>query len=88
MKGDLKMLTAQKTKVFTNDNMYAVNIPQEFDLNVEEVYINKIGDVLMITPVGRLAGALERGAEILAAFSPDFMAEGRPESITAIREEL
>lgn len=82
------MLTAQKSKVYVNDQAYSVNIPIEFNLNAEEVYINKIGDVLMITPVSRLAETLRRGAEILATLPDEFMAEELPETIPAVREEL
>ena len=82
------MLTAQRTKVFVNNQTYAVNIPPEFNFRAEEVYVNKIGDVLMITPVSRLAETLERGAEILASYSEDFMRDGLPEEIPAVREEL
>ena len=83
------MLTAQKSKVFVNDQTYTVNIPKEFNLqSAEEVYVNKIGDVLMITPVNRLAETLERGAAILASYSEDFMRDGLPEEISAVREEL
>ena len=78
------MLAAQKTRI----SMNTINIPQEFNFNSEEVYINKIGDIVMITPVSRLADTLERGAEILAMFAPDFMEDGRPDTIPAVRDEL
>ena len=82
------MLTAQRSKLFVNNDSYAVNIPREFNFDAEEVFINKVGNVLMITPVNRLAETLERGAEILALFSDDFMNDGLPECIPAVREEL
>ena len=78
------MLAVQKSKVLVN----TLNIPQEFNFDAEEVYINKIGDVLMITPVNRLAETLELGAAVLAEFSEDFMKDGMPEEISAVREEL
>lgn len=82
------MLTASRAKVFENNQAYAVNIPQELNFQAEEVYMNKIGDVLMMTPVSRLAETLERGAAILASYSEDFMKDGLPEEIPAVREEL
>jgi virulence-associated protein VagC len=82
------MITAQRSKVFVNNQTYAVNIPPEFNFQAEEIYINKIGDVLMMTPVSRLAETLERGAAILASYSEDFMKDGLPEEIPAVREEL
>lgn len=76
------MLAAQRVRVLDN----SLNIPQEFNFHAEEVYINKIGDVLMITPVSRLSETLERGASMLASL--DFMKDGLPEEIPAVREEL
>ena len=55
--------------MFVNNQTYTVNIPPEFNFQAEEVYVNKIGDVLMITPVSRLAETLEHGAAILASYS-------------------
>ena len=79
------MLMASRAKVFENNQTYAVRIPQELNFHAEEVYMNKIGDVLMITPVGRLAETLERGAAILASYSEDFMKDGLPEEIPAVK---
>ena len=76
------MLTACKSKVINN----TVYIPKEWNFHADEVFINKIGDVLMITPVERLAEAFERGAATLASL--DFMKAGRPAEIPAVREEL
>ena len=82
------MLTAQRTKIIsTDDKSYSINLPKAFNFNFnldEEVYINKIGDVVMMTPTSRLADTLERGAKILAEFAPDFMSGDLPESIEAI----
>lgn len=82
------MLTVSRAKVFENNQAYAVNIPRELDFHAEEVYINKIGDILMMTPVSCLAETLERGAAILSLYSEDFMKDGLPEEIPAVREEL
>lgn len=83
------MLTAQRTKIISTDKAYSINLPKAFNFNLdEEVYINKIGDVVMMTPASRLADTLERGAKILAEFAPDFMSGDLPESIEAIREKL
>ena len=42
----------------------------------------------MVTPVIRLAETLKQGAKILVALPDEFMAEGLPESIPALREDL
>ena len=83
-----EMLTAKKSRVYVNNKTCSINIPREFGLNAEEVYVNKIGDVIMITPVIRLAETLKQGAKILVALPDEFMAEGLPESIPALREDL
>ena len=83
------MLIASRANVFENNQTYAVNIPPELNFHAQEVYMNKIGDVLMITPVSRLAETFERGAAILASYSEDFMKDGKdglPEEIPAVRE--
>lgn len=44
------MLTA---KIFESGRSQAVRIPKEFrfDENLKEVYINRVGDVIMLTPI-------------------------------------
>lgn len=77
--------TMQTTRVFMNGRSQAVRIPAEFRFEEEEVFVNKIGDTLMITPRSSLAGTLRLGAELV---SDDFMEDGRPSEIPAVREEL
>ena len=65
-----------RTRLFKSGNSLAVRIPKElrFEAPVEEVEIERVGDSLVLRPVGKsLAGVLEK----FAAFSPDFMSEGR-----------
>lgn len=79
-------VATQTTKVFMNGRSQAVRIPAEFRFNMEdELFVNKVGDTLMLTPMSSLAGTLKRGA---AMVSDDFMVNGRPEEIPAVREEL
>ena len=73
------------TKVFTNGRSQAVRIPKEYRFNVDEVYINKIGDTVVLTPREALAHEFDLGAAML---SDDFLREDRPEEISAEREEL
>ena len=70
------------TKVFTNGRSQAVRIPKEYRFNVDEVFINKIGDTVMLTPKKKLADAFERGAKML---TDDFLSDGIPESIPSER---
>ena len=75
----------QTTRVFMNGRSQAVRIPAEYRFEEDEVFINKIGDTLMITPKSALVGSLRHGASLI---SDDFMENGRPEEIPAVREEL
>ena len=67
-----------RTRVFQSGNAQAVRIPKELQFACLDVEyeIEHQGDSLIIRPVGESLGqVLER----FAAFSPDFMVEGRPE---------
>lgn len=65
------------TRLFKSGNSLAVRIPKElgFSAAMQDVEIERQGEALIIRPVQRrkLAGV---GAKF-AAFTPDFMAEGR-----------
>ena len=37
-------------KVFQNGRSQAIRLPKEFRVNTEEVYIEKVGDSIIITP--------------------------------------
>jgi antitoxin VapB len=65
------------SRVFKSGNSQAVRIPRElaFDDVSQEVEIERKGDVLVIRPIHR--EKLTDMAEVLAMFTPDFMAEGR-----------
>jgi len=66
-----------RTRLFKSGNSLAVRIPKELGFvdAPQEVDIEREGDSLIIRPVRRrsLAGLMEK----FAAFSPNFMAEGR-----------
>ena len=81
-KGKSIMETA---RVFTGTHGQTVNIPPKYRLDVEELFITKIGDTLILTPVDTLAEAFDRGAAML---TEDFLADGVPESLPSIREKL
>ena len=64
-------------KPFMNGRSQAIRIPSEFRYKMnEELYINKIGDTLIVTPKKSLKNTFEKS---LSLFSDDFMEEGRPE---------
>ncbi len=76
-----------RTRVFKSGNSQAVRIPKElqFDQLDVEYEIERQGDRLIITPVGT---SLTDALDLFAAFSDDFMAEGRPAQGTQTRETL
>ena len=74
----------QTTKVFTSGRSQAVRIPKEYRFDSDEVFINRVGDAVILTSVSKAESVFREG---LAAFSEDFLAEGRPEQVpkTALR---
>lgn len=72
-------------KVYMNGRSQSIRIPKEYRVNADEVYINKIGDSLVITPLASLAESFDRGAALL---TDDFLADGMPGEITVEREPL
>ena len=75
----------QTTRVFNNGRSQAVRIPKNYRFDVEEVYVNKIGDTVMLTPVTKLGETFDIAAVML---TDDFLADDLPEEIPAEREEL
>lgn len=75
----------QTAKVFMNGRSQAVRIPSEYRFAEDELFINKIGDTLMLTPKSSLPHTLRQGASMV---SEDFMADGRPAEIPVVREDL
>lgn len=75
----------QTAKIFENGRSQAVRLPREFRFSENEVYIQKLGDVVMLYPKDSVADIFLEG---INGFSDDFMDEGRLQSIEALREEL
>ncbi|MBD1874869.1 AbrB/MazE/SpoVT family DNA-binding domain-containing protein [Nodosilinea sp. FACHB-131] len=76
-----------RTRVFQSGNSQAVRIPKELQFEQLDVEydIERQGDTLIIRPVrAPLINVLER----FAAFSEDFMAEGRPAQSDQDRDTL
>lgn len=74
-----------RTRVFQSGNSQAVRIPKELQFEQLDIdyEIERQGDRLIISPVGT---PLTDALELFAAFSDDFMAEGRPDQGTQERE--
>lgn len=76
------MLTA---KVFENGRSQAVRLPKEYRFDVDEVAINKIGDIVMLMPK---TSRWEPFMQAIDMFSPDFFESGRPDIEVQRREDL
>ena len=75
----------QTAKVFISGRSQAVRIPREFRFDSDEVFINRVGDAVILTPISRAQDVYRNG---ISSFSADFLAEGRPEQIPTTREDL
>lgn len=75
----------ETARVFTNGRSQAVRIPKEYRFDTDEVYINKIGNAVILTPLKDLAEEFDKG---IAMLSDDFLADGLPESIPSFQEKL
>ena len=70
----MAVTTRKKTKLFMSGNSQAVRIPREFQLEGDEVEIQRRGNTLVIRPKKETWQSL---TESLAMFTDDFMEEGR-----------
>ena len=60
-------------KLIKTDQNQVLEIPEEYSLAEEEVIINKIGEMLMITPKSKAEEVFLAG---VVSFTDDFMADG------------
>ncbi len=72
-------------KIFRSGNSQAVRIPKEFQLEGDEVEIQKKGNSLILRPKKKSWSSL---VESLDKFSEDFMANGRKQPIVQKRKKL
>ncbi|MDX9715671.1 MAG: type II toxin-antitoxin system VapB family antitoxin [Dissulfurispiraceae bacterium] len=62
------------SKVFTSGNSQAVRLPKQYQVKDSELFIQKIGDLILLFPKNKPWTAFE---ESLNEFPADFFAEGR-----------
>lgn len=74
----------QTAKIFTNGRSQAIRLPKEYRFSGEDVYINKIGKIVVLIPKDDPWSVL---ANSLDQFSEDFM-EDRNQPPQNSREEL
>lgn len=74
----------QTAKIFTNGRSQAIRLPKEFRFSGDDVYINKIGKIVILIPKDDPWSVL---ANSLDQFSDDFM-EDRNQPLQNNREGL
>jgi antitoxin VapB len=72
------------TKVFKSGNSQAIRIPKEYQIDGEELYINKIGNTIVIFPKN---DPWELFKKSLTDFSDDYLADGRNQPEMQEREQ-
>jgi antitoxin VapB len=78
----------QTAKLFTNGSSQAVRLPKEFRFQGTEVYVQKVGGCLLLSPKDR---AWETFMEGVSGFSDDYfdaIEQARSEDIPSARETL
>lgn len=72
-------------KIFETGRSQAVRLPKEFRFDADEVYINKVGDIVMLIPKNyKWAGFLNS----FSMFTDDFMDSGRENQKVQERDTL
>ena len=72
-------------KVFENGRSQAVRLPKECRFTTDEVMVNKIGEIVILTPKTNNWESFMRAIDM---FSPDFMESGRGSQTFDARDEL
>lgn len=75
----------ETAKLFVNGQSQAVRLPKEYRFSGNEVYIQKVGNTVMLFPKDRTWETFLNG---LNSFTDDFFADGRNQGVQAPRETL
>ena len=75
----------QTARLFTNGRSQAVRLPKEYKFTGENVYIQRVGEAVILFPVDREWEVFLHG---LNSFSGDFMSEGRLQGADQDSENL
>ena len=70
-------------KIFEYDGVQSVALPKGFEFKKNEVFVNRIGDILILMP-DRISGTIAS----LDIFTEDFMEDGRKDMFPEEREEF
>ena len=75
----------QTARLFINGRSQAVRLPKEYQFKGNNVYIQKVGEAVILVPFDKEWEVFMHG---INSFSDDFMAEGRLQGIDQDREGL
>jgi antitoxin VapB len=75
----------QTARLFINGRSQAVRLPKEYRFKGDDVYIQKVGDAVILFPADKQWETFLHG---LNSFSGDFLSDGRDQGIDQDREEL
>ena len=75
----------QTAKIFENGRSQAVRLPKQYRFSGSEVFIQKLGDVVMLIPKDRAWNTFLEGID---SFTDDFFESGREQGISQEREDL
>ena len=67
------MFKLETAKIFTNGGSQAIRLPKRYRFNAEEVFVNQIGNIVMLIPKD------DRWQSMLSSldlFTDDFLADG------------
>ena len=75
----------QTARLFLNGRSQAVRLPKEYQFKGESVYIQHVGEAVILFPVNKEWEIFMHG---LNSFSSDYMSEGRFQGTDQDREEI
>lgn len=70
-------------KVFENGRSQAVRLPKEFRFSCGEVFVQRVGDAVMLIPKEAAWNTFLEGID---GFSDDFLADGREPEVQTERD--
>ena len=81
----LEVIIIETAKVFVNGRSQAVRLPKKYRFNSDEVYIQQLGDAVLLIPKESLRKTFLDG---LNSFTDDIFEDGRQQGDPAERESL
>lgn len=75
----------ETAKLFQNGRSQAVRLPKDYNFSGKDVYIQKVGDSVILFPKDRVWETFLNG---LQNFSDDFLSEGRQQPEQQNREDI